>query len=124
MREWIMEDQPTAAPDNRREPEIIAPDGTSGEHSRGGSRIWVSIEEGGRRRIHVAQPGLFATVLLVLLFGVVVAEMLALFLGAFLILIPTTIAIVFALIIVGLLRGYFNRLWTGRTSRRGPTSGP
>jgi uncharacterized membrane protein len=115
-----MEHQPTDAPGSRREPEIIAPDGTRGERSREGSRIWVSIEEGGRRRIHVAQPGLFATILLLLLFGVIVAEMLALFLGAFLILIPTVIAIAFALIAVGLLRGYFNRLWPGRTTPGGP----
>ena len=57
----------------------------------------VSIEEGRRRRIQIAQPGLFTTILLALFFGVVVAAMLALFLGTFPILVRAIIVIVFAL---------------------------
>jgi hypothetical protein len=104
-----MANRPPNSPERRREPEIIAPD-----RARGASRVRVSIEEGGRRRVHFAQLGLFTTILLTLLFGVVVAAMLALFLGAFLILVPAIILIVFALIVAGIARGYFNRLWSGR----------
>jgi hypothetical protein len=109
-----MANRPPNSPESRSEPEVIPPDRTRLERGRGASGIWVSIEEGGRRRIHIAQPGLFTTILLALFFGVVVAAMLALFLGTFLILVPAIIVIVFALIVAGIARGYFNRIWSRR----------
>jgi hypothetical protein len=53
---------------------------------------------------------------LVLLFGVVIAAVLAIFLGAFLILVPAVIVIVFAMTVAGMMRVYFNRLWSSRTA--------
>jgi uncharacterized membrane protein len=77
------------------------------------------IEQGGRRRVYIRQPGLFTVILLVLLLGVVMAAVLAIFLGTFLILIPAVIVIVFAFIVTGMMRVYFNRLWSSRTAGGG-----
>jgi hypothetical protein len=105
--------------ENLSEPEIMSPDRLRGERLRGTSRLWLSIEQGGHRRVYIRQPGLFTVILLVLLFGVVVAAVLAIFLGTFLILVPAVIVIVFAFIVTGMMRLYFNRLWSSPTAGRG-----
>jgi hypothetical protein len=114
-----MANRPTDGRENRSEPEIMSPDRLRGERLRGTSHVWVSIEQGGRRRVYIRQPGLFTVILLVLLFGVVMAAVLAIFLGTFLILVPAVIVIVFAFIVKGMMRVYFNRLWSSRTAGGG-----
>jgi hypothetical protein len=74
-----MANRPTDGRENRSEPEIMSPDRLRGERLRGTSHIWVSIEQGGHRRVYIRQPGLFTVILLVLLFGVVMAGVLATF---------------------------------------------
>jgi len=114
-----MANRPTDGRDKLSEPEIMSPDRLRGEHLRGTSHIWVSIEQGGHRRLYIRQPGLFTVILLVLLFGVVMTAVLAIFLGTFLILVPVVIVIVFAMIVAGMMRVYFNRLWSSRTAGGG-----
>ena len=114
-----MANRPTDGRENRSEPEIMSPDRLRGERLRGTSHIWVSIEQGGHRRVYIRQPGLFTVILLVLLFGVVMAAVLAIFLGTFLILVPAVIVIVFAFIVTGMMRVYFNRLWSSRSAGGG-----
>jgi len=114
-----MANRPTDGRDKLSEPEIMSPDRLRGEHLRGTSHIWVSIEQGGHRRLYIRQPGLFTVILLVLLFGVVMTAVLAIFLGTFLILVPVVIVIVFAMIVAAMMRVYFNRLWSSRTAGGG-----
>jgi hypothetical protein len=114
-----MANRPTDGRENRSEPEIMSPDRLRDERLRGTSHIWVSIEQGGRRRVYIRQPGLFTVILLVLLFGVIMAAVLAIFLGTFLILVPAVIVIVFAFIVTGMMRVYFNRIWSSRTAGGG-----
>jgi hypothetical protein len=114
-----MANRPTDGRENLSEPEIMSPDRLRGERLRGTSHIWVSNEQGGHRRLYIGQPGLFTVILLVLLFGVVMAAVLAIFLGTFLILVPAVIVIVFTMIVAGMMRVYFNRLWSSRTAGGG-----
>ena len=111
-----MANRPTDGRDKLSEPEIMSPDRLRGEHLRGTSHIWVPIEQGGYRRLYIRQPGLFTVILLVLLFGVVMAAVLLIFLGMFLILVPAVIVIVFAMTVAGMMRVYFNRRWSSRTA--------
>ena len=114
-----MANRPTDGRDKLSEPEIMSPDRLRGEHLRGTSHIWVPIEQGGYRRLYIRQPGLFTVILLVLLFGVVMAAVLLIFLGMFLILVPAVIVIGFAMIVAAMMRVYFNRLWSSRTAGGG-----
>ncbi len=114
-----MANRPTDGRENRSEPEIIPPDRARGEPLRGKAHIWVSIEQGGAHRAYIRQPGFFTVILLLLLFGVLMAAVLAVFLGTFLILVPAAIIIVFAFIVAGMVRAYFNRLWSSRTAGGG-----
>jgi uncharacterized membrane protein len=114
-----MANRPTDGRENLSEPEIMSPDRLRSERLRGTSHIWVSNEQGGHRRLYIGQPGLFTVILLVLLFGVVMAAVLAIFLGTFLILVPAVIVIVFTMIVAGMMRVYFNRLWSSRTAGGG-----
>jgi hypothetical protein len=111
-----MANRPTDGRENLSEPEIMSPDRLRGERLRGTSHIWVSIAH---RRVYIRQPGLFTVILLVLLFGVGMAAVLAILLGTFLILVPAVIVIVFAFIVTGMMRVYFNRLWSSRTAGGG-----
>jgi len=114
-----MANRPTDGRENRSKPEIMSPDRLRGEHLRGTSHIWMWIQQRGRRRVYIRQPGLFTVIFLVLLFGVVMAAVLAIFLGTFLILAPAVIVIVFAFIVIGMMRVYLNQLWSGRTAGGG-----
>jgi hypothetical protein len=114
-----MANRRTDGRENRSEPEIIPPDRPRDERLRGKSHIWVSIEQGGSRSVYIRQPGLFTVILLALLFGLIMAAVLAVFLGTFLILVPAVVIIVFAFIVSGMARAYFNRLWSSRTAEGG-----
>ena len=114
-----MANRPTDGRDKLSEPEIMSPDRLRGEHLRGTSHIWVPIEQGGYRRLYIRQPGLFTVIRRVLLFGVVMAAVLLIFLGMFLILVPAVIVIGFAMIVAAMMRVYFNRLWSSRTAGGG-----
>jgi TM2 domain-containing membrane protein YozV len=111
-----MANPPTDGRGSGPEPEIIPPDRARREFPGDKSHIWVSIEQGGAHRLYIRQPGFFTIILLLLLIGVILAALIAVFLGAFLILVPAVIIIVFALVGAAMVRAYFNRLWSSRTT--------
>ena len=79
----------------RSEPEIIPP----GHAERGSARVHV----------HIVKPGPLATILLILIVGLLSALLLVLLLGALLIWLPAVVLLVTAAIVAGLLRVYFRR---------------
>jgi hypothetical protein len=102
-----MANPPNDGSDRRPEPEIIPPDRTRGARQDGTSRIWISIDDGARHRIHIARPGPFTAVLLALLVGLIGIAIAILFLGTVLIVAPAIILIVAVLIAAGILRRHF-----------------
>jgi hypothetical protein len=98
---------PTDDSDKRPEPEIIPPDRTRGARQQDTSRVWVSIDDGVQRRIHIARPGPFTALLFALLVGLIGIAIVVLFLGTVLIVVPAVILIVLVLVAVGLLRRHF-----------------
>jgi len=105
-----MPSRPPERPDYFPEPEIIPPDRPGRRSSRRGSFVWMTLEQDGTRRIHVARPGWFTIGLAVLIISVVIAALIALVLGAFLVLVPAIAILVFGLIAASMLRGYLDRL--------------
>jgi hypothetical protein len=89
------------AEEPRSEPEIIPPDDA---HVR--RRIRIDRYTG---RIYVAKVGPLGTILVVLIVGLLSALLLVLLLGALLVWLPLVVLIVTAALVVGLLRGYFQR---------------
>jgi hypothetical protein len=83
------------------EPEIIPPgqDAPRIFDKRGTERV----------RVYIAKPGLLGAILVVLIVGLLSAAMLVLLLGALLAVLPALILFVAAVIVVGLLRIYFQR---------------
>ena len=86
----------------RSEPEIIPP----GHPEKGEPRMRFYINN---RRVYVAKPGPLATILAVLIAGLLLAVMLTILLGAFLVFFPALVLIVTAAIVAGLMRVYFQR---------------
>jgi hypothetical protein len=87
----------------RSEPEILPPD-RSGHRPGHGHMRWESINQHGTHRVYVTRLGPFSLAGFGLLFGVIVAAVLALFLGAVLIALPVVFLLVAAAVIAGLLR--------------------
>ena len=77
----------------RSEPEIIPPGKPGGEAAE--------------VRFYVARPGPFATVLVVLITGLLLALLFVMLAGALLFLLPTMILFVTAGVVVALVRAYF-----------------
>ena len=83
-------------PDNpRSEPEIIPPD----HAERGTERV----------RIYVAKPSPLGLILMTLIVGLLSAAILALLLGAFLLVLPLAVLVATGLLVAGLVRFYFQR---------------
>jgi len=94
----------------RSEPEIIPPD-----HSRRSdrSRVFVSIDEnGGERRIYLAQPGPFTILLALAVLALIAVVMLILLLSVAVIWIPVVIVLVAAFIASVYWRRF--RMWLAR----------
>ena len=77
------------------EPEIIPPD----HAERGTERV----------RIYVAKPSPLGLVLMTLIVGLLSAVILALLLGTFLLVLPLAVLVATGLVVVGLVRFYFQR---------------
>ena len=88
----------------RSEPEIIPPD-RSGQ----GRMRWESVDQHGTHRIYVSRVGPFSIFGFVLLFGVAVAALIALFLGAVLIALPVIAVLIVIAIVANLLRPRYPR---------------
>src|SRR5258708_16714697 len=110
MMERGKDKRPTHRPEGSgREPEIIPPDRKDHRSGRGDGRIWVSFGQNRFERIYIAKPGPLTVILASLLLGLVVLTILVVLLGAFLVWLPATILVVAALILSGIVRGYFRR---------------
>ena len=77
------------------EPEIIPP----GPAERGTERV----------RVYVAKPSPLGLVLMTLIVGLLSAVILALLLGTFLLVLPLAVLVATGLVVVGLVRFYFQR---------------
>ena len=84
------------------EPEIIPP----GQDTPG-MRAFVDTRS--TERVYIAKPGPLGTILVILITSLLSAAMLVLLLGASLMVLPAAILFVAAVIVVGLLRVYFQR---------------
>jgi hypothetical protein len=71
------------------------------------------VDTRGTEYFYVARLRPLGVILVVLTTGILLAVMLILLLGAFLIWIPVVVLLVTAAIIAGLLRGYFERTFSG-----------
>lgn len=87
----------------RSEPEIIPPD----HAERGTPRMHVFIDSQGTERVYIAKPMSLGTILMILITGLLLAVFLVLLLGALLIWLPAVILLVTAVVVVRLLRMYF-----------------
>jgi hypothetical protein len=90
----------------RAEPEIIPPD-RSGRESDWRQQTWrpqVSFGSGQTHRIYIGRPGPLGLILLMLIVGIIVAVILLVVLGAFLIWIPILALLVLAGAVFRLLR--------------------
>lgn len=96
-----MTDKPTQP---RSEPEIIPPGRTQRAESR--TRFYIDERIG---RVYIARPGPLGTILTVLIAGLLLAVMLIMLLGAFLVFLPAVVLLVTVAIVAGLLRMYFQR---------------
>lgn len=94
----------------RAEPEIIPPDRARGRRTSEEARIWVSVAGRSGRRVYFAKPGPLAMILTLLLLGIIAAAAAIILLGAFLIWVPVVVVLAIALVLSGLVRGYFRRL--------------
>jgi|SRR6266481_7219414 len=105
-----MDERPTPPGEKpRAEPEIIPPGGDDRESESSAVHIRVFVDGGGIRNIHVSRLGPLGILVLALMIGILLAIMLVLVLGAFLIWIPLVVLVVAAAIISGLLRAYFRQ---------------
>ena len=83
----------------RVEPEIIPPD-----RSGRGRMRWESINQQGTHRVYVTRLGPFSIFAFVLLFGFIVAAVVALFLGAVLIALPVIAVLIAVAVVTSFLR--------------------
>jgi hypothetical protein len=83
-------------------PEIIPP-------GQDAPRIFVDKRGTERVRVYIARPGPLGAILVILIGSLLSAVMLVLLLGALLAVLPVLILFVAAVMIVGLLRIYFQR---------------
>ncbi len=90
----------------RSEPEIIPPDHPE---RRTAPRPRAFIDARGIERLYVAKLGPLAAILAVLTAGILLAVMLILLFGMFLIWIPLVVLFITGAIISGILRAYFRR---------------
>lgn len=99
----------------RSEPEIISPGQRSG---RDPSHVFISIDEnGGARRIYLAQPGPFTLILALAVLGLIGLAVLIVLLSVALIWIPIVIALVAAFVASATFRHWWLRLRTWWTQR-------
>lgn len=110
-----MDERPTHRPEEtgpekpRAEPEIIPPDRHSRHSGRNDAPIWMSFGRNRFDRLYIAKPGPLTVILALLVLGLVVLATLVVLLGAFLVWLPVTLLVVTALILSGIVRGYFRR---------------
>jgi len=91
------------------EPEIIPP-GQDGPRPRSNDgRVWLSLGQNRFERIYIAKPGPLTVILAFLVLGLVALTIFVVLLGAFLVWLPVTLLVVAALILSGIVRGYFRR---------------
>lgn len=86
----------------RSEPEIIPPD-----HAERGTPRMHFVDSQGTERVYIAKPMSLGTILMILITGLLLAVFLVLLLGALLIWRPAVILLVTAVVVVRLLRMYF-----------------
>jgi hypothetical protein len=91
------------------EPEIIPPDRNFRPSGRRDARIWISFGRNRFDRLYITKPGPLIVILASLVLGLVVLATLVVLLGAFLIWLPVTLLVAAALILSGIVRGYFRR---------------
>jgi hypothetical protein len=82
------------------EPEIIPP----GQNT---PRMRAFVDTRSTERVYIAKPGLLGTIRMILITSLLSAAILVLMLGALLMVLPAIILFVAAVIVVGLLRVYF-----------------
>jgi hypothetical protein len=87
----------------RPKPEIIPPNGTE----RGAPRGRIFADTHATERVYIARPTSFGTILVILITGLLLAVLFVLLLGALLIWLPAVILFATAVIVVGLVRAYF-----------------
>jgi hypothetical protein len=98
-------DQPSTPERPRSEPEILPPERPDDARMR--EARWERLDADGTYRLRVVKLGPVGATLLAAGIGVASAVLIVLVLGTLLILIPIVGLIVAAVIIAGLLRGYF-----------------
>jgi hypothetical protein len=97
----------TPEPEHPRcEPEIIPPHHTY-RRSTSDARIWVSH---GYHGVYIVKPSPLAIILAVLVLGGVALGLLAVVVGAFLLLLPVIGVLVLSFVLAGLFRGHAGRL--------------
>jgi hypothetical protein len=99
-----MTDQPQKPEQPRFEPEIIPPGET---HDPMGTRVF--IDQTTSEQIYVGKIGPFGFFLMALAIGAVIAVILVLLLGAFLLWIPVVGLLIAAGLVMGVLRPLFSR---------------
>jgi hypothetical protein len=105
----------SGAPRPRSEPEIIPP-GQSGQHRRPGIFVSVDEDNGGTRRVYIAQPGPFTIILALAVLALIAGIMLILLLSVAVIWIPLVILLIAAFVLSVTFRHYWWRFrsWLGR----------
>jgi hypothetical protein len=96
------------AEETRSKPEITPPDHAE-RSAHDTSRMRIFVDAHGTERVYSAKLGPLGIILVALTIGLLLAVMLILLLGAFLIWIPVVGLLVAAAIISRLLRAYFQR---------------
>jgi hypothetical protein len=91
----------------RSEPEIIPPNEQVGRPGRDEPRVRVFVGRQGTRRIYIAKPGTFGTVLMVLIAAILMAVLLLVLSAAFFFLLPVAIVLAVIAVIAGLVRVFF-----------------
>jgi len=89
----------------RSKPEIIPP----GRAERETPRVRIFVGTHGTERVYVGKASPVGIILVTLIAGLLMAAILVLLLGAFLFLLPLAVLIVTGVLVVGLLRFYFQR---------------
>jgi hypothetical protein len=97
--------KPGTTPDREDHPqaEIIPPDRGGPRSGRTQSRIWISVDTNTGRQVRIGWPGLFATIATILVFSLILAALLVIFLGALLIWVPVVTMLAAAVLIAGIL---------------------
>ena len=93
---------PSKRPKPHSEPEIIPPGDTA-------PQVRVFVDTHDTKRVYIAHPGSLGTILVILITGLLLAVFFVLLLGTLLIWLPAMILLATAVIVVGLVRMYFQR---------------